>query len=53
MKYSIVGQQFRGLDPYLPGTLPGTPVTLIREPTNQFDPERLGDEPICAETVTS
>jgi hypothetical protein len=37
-QYSIVGQKHRGLDPYLAGTLPGVPVTLVREPMNQYDP---------------
>jgi HIRAN domain len=36
-QYSIVGQKRRGLDPYLTGTLPGTPVVLVREPGNQYD----------------
>jgi hypothetical protein len=35
--FSIVGQKFRGLDPYLPGILPGTKVVLMREPDNKFD----------------
>jgi hypothetical protein len=39
--YSIVGQKFLGLDPYLTGTLPGTPVMLVRDPTNAFDPNAI------------
>lgn len=39
--YSIVGQKHRGLDPYLTGTLPGTPVVLVREPANKFDPNAV------------
>lgn len=35
--FSIVGQKWRGLDPYLPGILPGTTVSLIREPGNEHD----------------
>lgn len=41
-RYSIVGQKFRGIDdPYLVGTLPGEPVTLVREPGNQYDPNAV------------
>jgi hypothetical protein len=40
-QYSIVGQKHRGLDPYLAGTLPGVPVTLVREPMNQYDPNAV------------
>jgi hypothetical protein len=40
-QYSIVGQKHRGLDPYLAGTLPGIPVTLVREPMNQYDPNAV------------
>lgn len=40
-QYSIVGQKHRGLDPYLAGTLPGVPVTLVREPGNQYDPNAV------------
>ena len=36
-RYSIVGQRHIGLDPYLEGILPGTPVLLVREPTNEYD----------------
>lgn len=36
-KYSIVGQKHRGLDPYLPGIMPGVAVALIREPNNPHD----------------
>ncbi len=36
-RYSIVGQTKRGLDSHLTGTLPGTAVTLVREPDNKFD----------------
>lgn len=36
-RYSIVGQRHIGLDPYLEGILPGTPVLLVREPTNAYD----------------
>jgi HIRAN domain len=39
--YSIVGQKHRGFDPYLTGTLPGTPVVLVREPGNKFDPNAV------------
>ena len=41
MRYSIVGQKHLNLDPYLTGILPGTPVTLVREPTNRFDPNAV------------
>ena len=41
MRYSIVGQEHLNLDPYLTGILPGTPVTLVREPTNRFDPNAI------------
>jgi HIRAN domain len=34
---SIVGQKFRGLDPYLPGIESGTTITLVREPDNPHD----------------
>ena len=34
---SIVGQKFRGLDPYLPGIETGTSLTLVREPDNPHD----------------
>lgn len=34
---SIVGQKFRGLDPYLPGIETGTEAILVREPFNQYD----------------
>lgn len=34
---SIVGQKFRGLDPYLAGTETGVECTLVREPDNKFD----------------
>ena len=40
-RYSIVGQRHIGLDPYLEGILPGTPVLLVREPTNGFDPNAI------------
>jgi HIRAN domain len=40
-QYSIVGQKHCGLDPYLAGTLPGVPVTLVREPMNQYDPNAV------------
>lgn len=39
--YSIVGAKHRGLDPYLPGILPGTEVWLVREPSNGFDPNAV------------
>ncbi|MDE2021203.1 MAG: HIRAN domain-containing protein [Patescibacteria group bacterium] len=35
--YSIVGQKHRNLDAYLVGVLPGTSVTLVREPNNEYD----------------
>jgi HIRAN domain len=41
MRLSIVGQKHRDLDPYLTGILPGTPVTLVREPTNGYDPNAI------------
>lgn len=34
---SIVGQKFKGIDPYLPGINAGTEVVLVREPANQYD----------------
>jgi hypothetical protein len=40
-QFSIVGQKHRGLDPYLAGTLPGVPVTLVREPKNKYDPNAV------------
>ena len=40
-RYSIVGQKHLGLDPYLTGILPGTPVVLVREPTNAYDPNAI------------
>lgn len=40
-RYSIVGQRHIGLDPYLEGILPGTPVLLVREPTNEYDPSAI------------
>ena len=39
--YSIVGQKHRGFDSHLVGILPGTPVTLVREPDNKFDPNAV------------
>lgn len=36
-RFNIVGQKFRGLDPYLPGIVAGSPALLVREPNNQFD----------------
>jgi hypothetical protein len=39
--YSIVGQKHRGLDSHLVGILPGTPVVLVREPDNKFDPNAV------------
>jgi hypothetical protein len=38
MRYSIVGQKFRGLDPYLPGAVAGSPAMLVRERDNPHDP---------------
>lgn len=35
--YSIVGQKWKGFDPYLPGITPGTEVLLVREPDNEHD----------------
>lgn len=40
-RFNIVGQKFRGLDPYLPGIVAGCPALLVREPTNQFDPNAI------------
>ncbi len=40
-RYSIVGQKFRGLDPYLAGTHAGVEAILAREPTNKFDPNAV------------
>jgi hypothetical protein len=40
-QFSIVGQKHRGLDPYLAGTLPGVPVTLVRDPKNKYDPNAV------------
>ena len=37
MRYSIVGQKFRGLHPYLPGTVSGSPAMLVRERYNPHD----------------
>lgn len=42
MKYSIVGQKYLHLDPYLVGITPGTPVELIRQPDNPVDPGAVG-----------
>lgn len=39
--FNIVGQKFRGLDPYLPGIIAGCEAVLVREPTNQFDPNAI------------
>jgi hypothetical protein len=40
--YSIVGQKNYGFtDAYMPGILPGTPVVLVREPDNKFDPNAV------------
>lgn len=36
-KFNIVGQKFKGLDPYLPGINAGVPAMLVREPENQHD----------------
>jgi len=35
--YSIVGQKHKNIDAYLVGILPGTTVTLVREPENPYD----------------
>jgi HIRAN domain len=40
-RYSIVGQKHLGLDSHLVGILPGTPVVLVREPTNAYDPNAV------------
>jgi hypothetical protein len=41
-RYSIVGQKNFGFtDSYMPGVTPGTPVTLVREPTNGYDPNAV------------
>jgi hypothetical protein len=39
--YSIVGQKFKGLDPYLTGILPGAAAFLVREPGNPHDPNAV------------
>ena len=39
--FSIVGQKHRELDSHLVGILPGTPVVLVREPDNKFDPNAV------------
>lgn len=38
---SIVGQKFKGLDPYLAGINAGAEIVLVREPKNQFDPNAV------------
>src|SRR5574337_1437039 len=40
-KYSIVGQKFKGLDPYLPGIQAGAVAYLVREPDNPHDPNAV------------
>lgn len=40
-RFNIVGQKFRGLDPYLPGIVAGVDALLVREPNNQFDPNAV------------
>ena len=37
MRYSIVGQIFRGLEVYLPGIVSGSPAMLVRERDNPHD----------------
>jgi len=39
--YSIVGQKFKGLEPMLPGIVPGTIACLVREPDNPHDPNAV------------
>lgn len=40
-RFSIVGQKHRNLDPYLPGIEAGCEALLVREPTNQHDPNAV------------
>ena len=40
-RYSIVGQKFLDLDPYLTGIPAGIPAELVREPENQYDPNAI------------
>lgn len=52
MKYSIVGTNFCGAEAaaLLKTTTPGTPIDLVREPTNEFDPNAvavyIGDQKV-------
>lgn len=41
MRYQIVGQKYKGLDPYLTGTQAGVPALLVREPSNSHDPHAV------------
>jgi len=36
-RFNIVGQKFRGLEPYLPGVIAGIDALLVREPNNPHD----------------
>lgn len=41
-RYSIVGTQFTGLpESFISAIAPGTDVMLVREPTNQYDPNAV------------
>jgi HIRAN domain len=39
--YSIVGMEFRKAVEIVAALQPGAPVTLVREPTNQYDPNAI------------
>lgn len=41
MRYSIVGQKWLKLDPYLTGVPAGLPALLVREPANPADPNAV------------
>jgi len=41
MRYSIVGQKWLDLDPYLTGIGAGVPAVLVREPKNPADPNAV------------
>ncbi len=41
-RYSIVGTQFTGIpESFIAQLAPGTPALLVREPTNQYDPNAV------------
>lgn len=40
-QYSIVGQKHLNLNPYLAGINAGVGAVLVREPTNQYDPNAI------------